>query len=149
MKTARFAEDVHSMVLQSVSGVFRQTVSRLGNRMQPRTKRLVLLSSLAAAIEGRDHFDRATIDKLNRVLALAHEPNAVQIPALLSKTIWQGRITRELLSGNAVQDEPNADRLARIVETVISSIPSWLRYGDDTQLKKDISQLLEVSAHPA
>lgn len=123
----------------------RQIATNFANSMQPRNKRLLFLGSLMAKLEGKDLFDKHTVLKLNQVMGLSHNPNAVQFPALLSNVIWHGRTKIMSLKSQLNPSRLDGDSLKTVVDDVMSEMPSWLRYGSDEEIENDVGKLLQTS----
>lgn len=119
-----------------VSGNF---FSRLLSKILPdRTKRLILLASLTAWLSSKTGFDQKTCHKLNTMMQLCSDDNALEFPMLLNKVIWKGD------SGNIqLSPEHNNIDLNNTVTRLVTQVPCWLRYSDTATIKKDISHILE------
>lgn len=117
--------------------------SLLNGALKPKTKRQMFLASLAALFKGSDTFDRETFEKLNKALALSEsDENALGVPVVLSKAIWHGKTSVEIAGTDVMQGEISEARAQQIVNQVMSMVPSWLRYGKEGEMEKDLSTML-------
>lgn len=131
----------------SFVGLIRRSAADIGSAMAPRNKRLTLLASLKARLEGKDTFDKNTIENLNKLMALSHSPAALQMPALLSKAIWHGRDATEIIGGEIKEVVSTQDRMQKAVDRVLQYVPNCLRYTED-EMRNDIAALLQTHAQP-
>ncbi len=112
----------------------------LGRVLDDRMKRLILFASLSAKFCGdKTKFNSATLHKLNNVMALSSNDQALALPVHLSKVIWQGDSDREVLYPTATNPEPEDE----LVNKIINSIPEWLRYSNKKGLREDLVLLLK------
>lgn len=113
--------------------------TRLLSRIIPdRTKRLILLASLTAWLSNKTGFDQKTCHKLNTMMQLCNDDNALEFPMRISKVIWKGD------SGNIqLYPEHTHSDLDNTVTRLVDQVPCWLRYSDITSIRKDISHILE------
>lgn len=117
----------------------RSGISGLLSRLLPtRTKRLILFASLSARIcDDKTKFNSATLHKLNSVMALSSEDQALALPVQLSKVIWKKD------SGNVLL-YPTKDAAAAegVVDKIMSEIPGWLKYSNKKGMREDLQRLL-------
>lgn len=145
------------MNLYKLHEKFADLITSFLTRILPdRTKRLVLLSSLTARLRDTNFFDQCTIEKLNKLMVLASNPEAIGLPVHLSKVIWQGKDVKYIMHScflnQSVSLLANGDESARysniqlsITNTamnIIDGMPSWLRYGKKDEIMNDIVNLL-------
>ena len=111
-----------------------------------RTKRLILLSSLASALNHCDSLDKQTIRKLNALLSLAYNDEAMYFPISISDMIWHNvdLISLETQSANLNVDE-SIISLTK-TEYILNHIPTWLKYGTYENIKKDVLQILNTNS---
>jgi hypothetical protein len=112
--------------------------------LPPRMKRLVFLASLTARLRGSETFDDDTLRKLNKLMVLANSENALRLPIQLSRAIWNGKTAYEITHDTLQQGDESfgKERLKSLAHCVITAMPSWLRYGDDSDIEKDLNCLL-------
>lgn len=113
-----------------------------------RTKRLILFASLSARMCNTTRFDKTTLSKLNQVMLLGSDDNALNLPVQLSKVIWKGDTGVQVLC-----PEPQAIDPQAAIERVFQAIPSWLRYAQPETIRADLMTFMShqdlIAAHPA
>ena len=115
----------------------------IGKVLPNNTKRIVLLSTLAANIVDIKYGDDEIIHKLNDLLLLCNDDNALKLPITLSKVIWKYDDTGEL--SNIYYRYNNSTFIVKgIVTKIISKIPKWLMYDNTDIVKIDIEELLNA-----
>lgn len=133
------------MNVKSFRGALAErVVGFFGAHLSARMKRLILLASVSGRLKEPETFSNETLAKLNKVMELSMRDNASMIPIQLSKAIWHGRTSKEI-----IQDEPAAitsaeDRLIRAAKRIYNAAPQWLRYGDEEQMTADLIKLLRL-----
>lgn len=115
----------------------------VGKNLSSRMKRIVFLTSLPARLKETNKFDDETLTKLNRVMSLGKRSDALEISIFLSKAVWCGQGAKEILGTTTPANALAAAPSPGIVANIISNMPSWLRYGDDEEIKEDVMQLLK------
>lgn len=117
--------------------------SFLETSLPGRTKRLILFTSIVAKAKGTRDLDLVTLRKLNNLMDLAGEENAMKWPASLSKAIWDGKTSVDaialLSNGDSIPESTIGDLVLQIKECV----PRWLRYGRDGDLDADLQKLFQ------
>jgi hypothetical protein len=113
-----------------------------------RTKRLILFASLSARMCNTTRFDKSTLSKLNQVMLLGSDDNALTLPVQLSKVIWKGD------AGVQVHyPEPQAVDPEEAISRVFEAIPQWLRYAQPETIRADLMTFMShrdlIAAHPA
>ncbi len=110
--------------------------------MAPRMKRLVYLSSLAAVINNTQTLDKDITMKLNEILHLATTgTSALRLPIQLSNVLWANK--KILQEHFAKLKESKKDSTCAIdsIKQILSTSPSWIRYGSESEMMGDISSL--------
>lgn len=120
-------------------------IGLLDEMLPKKTKRQVFLISFAALLKGATTYDRETFQKLNRVLDLAEggDAKALAPGAILSRVIWNGKTPIEVCGEDVKAGSFTADRLARVVGSILSFMPKFLMYGDTQEIEKDVSVILQ------
>jgi hypothetical protein len=106
-------------------------------------KRLVHLASLGALIKGSTTCDDATLNKLNTVMALGGSDQALKLPMLLHRAIWDGRVQHLDLAPEAPFMASPED-MAELTSHCVQATPKWLRYGEEGVIQHDVKKLLSV-----
>lgn len=115
----------------------------IGKVLPNNTKRIVLLSTLAANIVDIKYGDDEIIHKLNDLLLLCNDDNALKLPITLSKVIWKHDDTGEL--SNIYYRYNNSTFIVKdVITKIISKIPKWLMYDNTDIVKIDIEELLNA-----
>jgi hypothetical protein len=122
-------------------------LASLAERCLPeRTKRLMFLASFSAQLKDPKEMNGELLHKLNVLLSLSVDDNALKLPVHLSHAIWRNRPlepgVRLSLKAESLQD-----RAYSISRKVVAAMPSWLRYGDDASMSKDVVDLLHNWKH--
>lgn len=118
----------------SISNLFLLILTK---SLKPQTKRLLMLASLGANLCEKSEFDKNSTHKLNTVMSLSHRDDALKLPFLLRKVIWNGSKGSELLYS---EDERE---IQEATEKLLKDAPSWLRYSSEESMKQDIQELLD------
>lgn len=129
--------------MNRVSGLFGASLTGLLRvSLSERTKRLIFLASFSARIKGQTNFDSETLHKLNKVMALASNDEAVRLPVHLSRAIWRGRTIHEIADQAVLSASFDKERLQQFASRVLEAMPKWLRYGSDDVIRDDLAKLL-------
>lgn len=122
------------------------TKAYLQRKLSKRVKRYILLVSLWSFYKNVDEIDKATLRKLNDLLALQSNEGSLYIPAMLGRLIWKDGL------GNVVKTidikeytdvykyEPN------LVQKTLDNIPAWLSYDRREIIRQDIELLVSELA---
>lgn len=125
-------------------GIKHGVVRFFGARLPDRMKRLVYLASLGAYIKGSTSLDDATISKLNKVMALGSNDKALKLPVLLSKAIWDGKVT-PLPHDVYMEHQLGAATVEKVMaHAAVAGTPKWLRYGEEQLIQNDVEKLLSI-----
>jgi len=104
-------------------------------------KKLILFSSLTAVLRQDDALDKQTLEKLNLVMGLSSDVEAMKFPVYIRSAIWKGgapiRIPSELFSKN-----PSDLAIQTVLSELIAKVPRSLRYGNDAEMKADFERYL-------
>lgn len=118
----------------------KSLLSGLLRRLLPtRTKRLILFASLSARLcDDKTKFNSATLHKLNAVMALSNEDQALALPVHLSRVIWKKDSGNVVLYPTQMDTKPTED----VINAILNEIPSWLKYGNRKGMREDLVQLM-------
>lgn len=122
----------------------------LMHKVSPRIKRLIFLSSVFSLFENTTTASDATLTKLNSVLKLAHNQDAIAFPMYIRSWLWnecepQKKILvngEELSLGELLQQQRTPEVLEKIAAYLMSIAPSWIVYSDNKSIAKDLDILL-------
>jgi len=120
----------------------RHGVGGLAHVLLPRhIKRLMLYSSLTAIIRHQPELDRDTLEKLNDVMHLSSDVDAMKFPVFIKRAIWKGeqpiQIHPDMFVGS-----PTATNVDALAQQLIDKIPRWLRYDHESTLHDEVTHYL-------
>lgn len=131
------ATSLRGALVNGITGFF-------AGHLPARMKRLILLASVSGRLKEPETFSNETLAKLNKVMELSMRDTALMGPIQLSRAIWYGQTSTEI-----IQDDPNVvtsdeDRLVRAAHNIITKAPGWLRYGSEEEMLPDVIKLLRL-----
>lgn len=120
----------------------RATLGAVVPYMLPkRMKKLILFSSLTAVLRQDDVLDKQTLEKLNFVMKLSTDVDAMKLPVYMRSAIWKGGAPIQIPE-SVFSKQPKEQDIQRLIAEFISKIPRWLRYGRDDEMKTDAERYL-------
>jgi hypothetical protein len=108
-------------------GKFCQTTMQ--KKLPRRSKRIIFVAAIAGRLENTDTLSSETLAKLNAVLKLSPDDNALKFPVYLSEIIWRGKPLENLASLEDVGTD--------IVKWAHETVPFWLAYGRASDMVSD------------
>lgn len=133
--------------MKPVTDVITGSMASLAAKYLPvRTKRLMFLASFAAQLKEPKEMSGELLHKLNKVLSLSADDNALKFPVHLSHAIWRNRP----LEAGVKQSLKTSDirpRAQAVARKVIAAMPACLRYGDEAEMSQDVENLLRNWQH--
>lgn len=126
----------------------------LGRILPNRTKRLIFVGSLIAHIQNCNTADKALISKLNTLLHLCGDENALMLPMQLHQKIWRNVNIDQLFEdkGFQVNDDNGllainqskytSKKIRTLSEDIIKIMPNWLKYSSNNRMRQDLITLL-------
>lgn len=127
-----------------------KAASFFANKLNPGTKRMIFISTLAGYLKQYNQSDPIMLNKLNELFSLSGSPKALEYPMTFHSKIW-GKFDIEKLNCIGVDCKLPSDisstRLAfsqrrRIAQELVKFVPDWLRYGSLTVMQNDVILLL-------
>jgi hypothetical protein len=106
----------------------------------------LFLASFSAQLKDPSEFNDEMRHKLNQMLKLSEDDNALKFPVHLSHAIWRNRPLEQGIRLSLKSDSLQ-ERAHSVGKKVIEAMPKFLRYGDDTRMLKDVEQLLRNWPH--
>jgi hypothetical protein len=106
-----------------------------------RMKKLILFSSLTAVLKQDDVLDKQTLEKLNLVMGLSNDVEAMNFPVYMRSAIWKGGAPIQVPDA-VFSKYPSEQDLQTVLSELISKIPHWLRYGKDAEMQSDATRYL-------
>ena len=115
------------------------------NLLPKRSKRLILLTTLYVQLVEKGVFHEETLDKLNRVLCLANDSEALTLPCCISCRVWDSKELEEITASLHVGSEGISclayKEARRVSDEILSLSPYCLRYGDRDTMTRDVVNL--------
>ena len=115
-------------------------VSALVRPMPRRMKRLLFLTSVMTHVKD-SQLNSQTLHKLNNLMGLCREEKAMELPMMLSKVIWDGRVIEPIKVLSEKKTIPDS-QFQDLIHQVITNVPHWLRYGRAGDMEEDLRRLL-------
>ena len=115
-------------------GFFYTLAFKFCKRLAANHRRMIVLTALAARLNGQTHATPAFRMGLIRELNMHCSPNAIKFPMTLARRIWPHVI------GLSKLDSTHDDRL---VKRLVSRLPMWFMYGDLDQRIRDVRTVLK------
>lgn len=121
----------------------RATLGAVGQHLLPRRmKKLILFSSLTAVLRQDDTLDKQTLEKLNFVMGLASDVEAMKLPVYMRSSIWKGGAPIQITEAIFSRQSDKLQAVSTAVEQLLAKIPPSLRYAPEAQMKGDIEKYL-------
>lgn len=126
--------------------------SILGKVLSKRTKRIIFVSSFIAHIQNCQSSNKTLLSKLNTLMELSSDDNALDLPMRFHNRIWANaqidEIFREknlqLLSINEiVHMEFSSPQIRTMSEQIVKTTPDWLKYDSNTKMRADLIKLFK------
>lgn len=119
-----------------------------------KTKRLIFISTILAAIKDINEPDEKLIHRLNNLLNIADRDKAMVLPMYFGIKFWN----KKLPYGITINSLPNKHftlkdidnknltlaQLRIVGNTVIHNTPDWLRYGSRRSMRTDLLSLFSL-----
>lgn len=137
-------------------------MQKIGNflcqRISGRVKRLIFLSSVFGLIENVSAPSKDTLSKLNKVLRLAHNNDAIAFPIYIHSWLWSNcEPTRKVLIDDSevsltelLSDinecslrETHAGVFNKLAKYLSNIAPEWIVYGPTQMIAKDLEVLFK------
>lgn len=118
-----------------------------------RIKRLIYLSSIFGLLEHiQKDPDLQLIEKLNKILQLAENPNSYVFPIYVKSLIWRNVVKGEgiLLHGEytsvsniQINRNMGQDDKSLLADYFTFKCPEWLKYGSQRLMENDVVNLID------
>lgn len=148
----------YSSSLPAIKGIGKQKYQKLSlwkrikycflNRLSNRMKRLIFLSSFFGYTKPVDTLSTETMVKLNTVLALAHNVDAIEFPVVIRTWLWNHEIDdgiviedRCILLTEFYKQSFTFSDFSRIADFLMSKAPDWMVYGTRDIIAQDLQNL--------
>lgn len=133
------------MILTRLRNSFiESSIAFLCEHLSKRMKRLIFLASVSGRFKEPETFNNETLAKLNNVMQMGSRDAALMPAVQLSRAIWYGKTSREIIEDEPASISSDESRVGRAADRILSMCPKWLRYGDDSEMRPDLIKLLQV-----
>ena len=116
----------------------------LAGLIPKRAKRIIFLSTLFRIIDEpekeKTDVNPETLKKLNSVLSLCHNEEALYFPCHLTTVMWNKDIIENL--PQKVKGEIENHELDLLTDKVIKNAPSFMLYDSNRKMRQDIKLLI-------
>lgn len=99
-------------------------------------KRMLFAVSLFAGLKHLSHNELEELEILNEKMALSSSTEALEVPALLARSIWANCNLDETVA---------AGSLDACSLKVVEKMPQWLQYGDVKQMLDDARTVMQTA----
>lgn len=115
-----------------------------------RFKRLIFVASFWACIKNTKHPDTKTLDKINRILNLAHHEEAIAFPMYIQNWIWSRhqkdpyiRLSeRTIRLSELLSTKLKETDYQDITRYAMRICPSWIVYGSEDMIRLDLEKVI-------
>jgi hypothetical protein len=113
---------------------------------------MIFLSSALGLIENINNPDNEMLIKLNKVLRLAHDKNAIKFPMAIHSWLWKRRINDQFITVDGKQilyrdliDSANAEAIdfSKVAKSLIDIAPPWTVYSRLPTIAKDLEVMFK------
>lgn len=124
----------------------------LGKVLPRRAKRMIFVSSFIAHIQNCQTSDKTLLNKLNLLMQLSADDNALDLPMRLHNRIWGNIQIEEILRDKnlavssideIVHMEFVTPQIRTISEQIVKATPEWLKYDSNTKMRADLIKLFK------
>lgn len=123
----------------------------LSSKTPKRIKRLLFVSSLLGLLDDAERTDKEMTVKLNSLLKVAHNHEALLFPIAVKSLIWNKLIKEPNLTIEGTEYSifdfkkiKNVDRnYDLLISFILTQMPIWLVYGSKNLMHHDLQMLLE------
>lgn len=144
-----------------INGVFKSKIFEtkqpfvptiLDKILSKRAKRIIFVSSFIAHIQNCRSSDKTLLNKLNLLMQLSADDNALDLPMRLHNKIWGNIQLDEILRekniplssiDEIVNFEFITPQIRTISEQIVKATPFWLRYDSNTKMRADLIKLFQ------
>lgn len=131
----------------------KASLNRLLYKALPRRiRRLVFIASVVGYLHDSVNVPDALIDKLNRLLNLAHDPNAIRFPIVIHNVIWRSLKEVSLAEHGIVASSlkeyiknlKTEEEISQLADLLIENAPCWTLYEKPEVIEKELKVLLHA-----
>lgn len=142
----------HDVLRAKRPSFWTRLITRYFNkRFSTNFKRMIFLASVVGLLEDIKSPDKALMAKLNSVLKLAHNNDAIALPILIHSYLWKNCDTDTFLPVNGKmiplseisRSEMSASNYRALARYLISSAPRWMVYGSEQTIASDLENMFK------
>ena len=130
----------------------RLMVREMSTLIPKKAKRLIFVISILALIENSKILNKELTHKLNTILQLAYDEDALKFPAYLKEWIWSNHIKDRMIEVDGIKFDlaDNAaiirhdPRCVMLANSILSITPLWLMYANAEEMTHDIRMLFTM-----
>jgi hypothetical protein len=126
----------------------------LNNFLPVKIKRMIFLTCVFAYVSDIDTPTDETIRKLNEILNLANDDDAIKLPIVIRHAIWktleepiQFDDGSKYINVKDIVREKKPSIFDQFLKVLIKRAPSWMVYGSDKTLENDLRVLFDRFAY--
>ncbi len=135
--------------MMKIKHLLQSFFSYILKRIVPvRTRRFTFMTSLALTIKQVHGAKADTLQKINELLNLVDDTDALKIPAMIQDYVWDEQQISRCLMGHSVQEiAANQTLLATVSKTIFTASKPWLRYCRRDDMLNDICEVIKQLGH--
>lgn len=140
-------------MLTRIMGALEESIPNvLGKVLPKRAKRMIFVSSFIAHIQNCRPSDKTLLSKLNLLMQLSADDNALDLPMRLHNRIWGNIQVEEILRDKnlaltsideIVHMQFITPQIRTISEEIVKATPEWLKYDSNTKMRADLIKLFK------
>lgn len=141
------------LMITRLMGTLEESVPNiLGRVLSKRVKRMIFVSSFIAHIQNCRQSDKTLLSKLNLLMQLSADDNALDLPMRLHNRIWGNIQVEEILRDKnlelssideIIHMEFVTPQIRTISEEIVKATPEWLKYDSNTKMRADLIKLFK------
>lgn len=138
-----------SKVKQVLRSIKLQLLKLLGSLVNPHSRRILFITSLYFQLTRKETASDEMMEKLNKVMELASvTPSSLRLPAQFHHLFWDEEKLKQVLKGcdasetECLWDQALSTDIDQVSKGILTVTPSWLRYGREETMLKDLRRLL-------
>lgn len=107
------------------------------------TKRLVYFASLYGILFPIEQLKSDVVEKLNSVMGLARDTNALMLPATFSRVVWRDVEVKDILEAAENSNKASDDFEIKMWSTMlVKSSSSWLRFASSDEMQRETERFI-------
>lgn len=128
--------------LQLPNVLTRLAVKALAHTANDHGRRLLYLTTLYSRYNHLQQLEASAIEKLNYLLVVASDDNALRLPVRLGHVYWAEVALDDILNRDVLR-KVDLRQMRSLAQKVVAIAPNCLRYGDSTnRMTTDTYQLI-------